>query len=174
MKKSILLITILSLSTLSMAQRADHKAALYQLIEDFRTSTIEHDNPEKFYNLFLNENITWSAIYTGKSKLNIEKKRPGFSTYDSNIKKFYTYLSDGMEERFYNIEIEVRNDFATVSFDYSFLKGGDIQNWGTEYWSVLLVNDQWKITSVTWSMNMQNVEPCPFAEMEHFTLNQSR
>jgi hypothetical protein len=33
-----------------------------------------------------------------------------------------------------------------------------------EYWPLILVNNNWKITSVTWTTNLQRYETCPFKE----------
>jgi len=69
------------------------------------------------------------------------------------------------------VKIDTRGDFATISFDYSFSFDSKIQNWGIEYWSLILVNENWKITSVTRSMNYQDIEKCPFSNETEFRLN---
>ncbi|MEM6831076.1 MAG: hypothetical protein AAF551_11230 [Bacteroidota bacterium] len=56
-----------------------------------------------------------------------------------------------------NKDSEKKLEHATISFDYSFSLDSEILNWGIEYWSLMRVNDRWKITSVTWTMNYQEM-----------------
>ncbi|WP_271783149.1 hypothetical protein [Aquimarina algiphila] len=171
MKFKIIVIGLTFLSFFSNAQSSDvtnHK--LEQVIEGFRTSIIEHNNFEKFSNLFLHDSITWASIFTNKSKEMVAKKMPDFVFTSSDYKTFYNNLADGSEEKFYNIKMDVRDQFATISFDYTLAVNSTIQNWGTEYWSLMLVNNSWKITSVTWSMNIEKVEKCPFVSEHYFKL----
>jgi hypothetical protein len=173
MKKVKIVFIAVLLSSLAQAQvTKKHHQALKQIVEDFRTSIIEHADEEKFANLFLTDSITWGAIVTGKTKAHVLKQNPDFTFQTIDSKGFYKVLKDGDEEKFYNVNIDVRGDFATISFDYSFNSKSVIQNWGTEYWSLILVNDSWKITSVTWSMNMEQLEKCPFVVDDLFTLKQ--
>ena len=69
------------------------------------------------------------------------------------------------------MKIDTRGEFATISFDYSFSFNSKIQNWGVEYWSLILVNEKWKITSVNWTMNYQDIEKYPFTNETKFRLN---
>ena len=170
-KVKIVFITVL-LSSVAQAQITKyHNQALKQIVEDFRTSIIEHNDEEKFSNLFLNDSITWGAIVTGKTKARILKQNPDFKFQSGDSRRFYENLKDGVEEHFYNVSIDVRGDFATISFDYSFNLKSIIKHWGIEYWSLILVNDSWKITSVTWSMNMEKLEKCPFVAEDLFVMS---
>lgn len=145
---------------------------LNQVVEDFRMSIIEHNDESKFLNLFLHDSITWSSIYTENSRDLVLERYPDYEFQNGSPRSFYSSLQelDGVEEWFYNVKIDSRNDFAIISFDYTFNIGPRIQNWGTEYWSLMLVNNVWKITSVTWSMNLEEVQKCPFVSDEYFRL----
>ncbi|WP_299442987.1 hypothetical protein [uncultured Aquimarina sp.] len=158
------------LFTSVFVQAQDSKEKLEHVIEDFRVSIIKHNDLEKFSNLFLHDSITWSAIFTNLSKKMVLRRRPDFILSSSDYKTFYKNLADGSEEKFYNIDMDVRDEFATVSFDYTLAVNEEIKNWGTEYWSLMLVNDSWKITSVTWTMNIQQLEECPFVSDDFFVL----
>lgn len=171
MKFKLLFITLLVASFTYAQTPVDSERALKQVIEDFRMSIIKHDNEKKFANLFLNESVVWAAIFTGKSKEMVLKKKPDFKFQTINYKSFYKMMKDGDEERFYNIKIDSRGEFASISFDYSFQTGAKVENWGTEYWSLMLINNEWKITSVTWTMNLQQLEKCPFVSDKYFVLN---
>jgi len=167
-----MILSLLLFAVIVNAQKGNSEnQALKQVIEDFRISIIEHDNEEKFNNLFLHESITWATIYTAKSKASILEKNPNFKYYSSDFKSFYKNLLGGnIEEKFYNVKIDTRDKFATISFDYTFAKNSKIQNWGVEYWSLMKVEGSWKITSVTWTMNLENIQKCPFVSDQYFIL----
>lgn len=172
MKKIKIAFIAVLLSSLAQAQVAKHhNQALKQIVEDFRTSIIKQNDEEKFANLFLNDSITWGAIVTGKTKTHVLKQNPDFTFQAGSPKGFYEIIKDGDEEKFYNLNINVRGDFATISFDYSFNSKSVLQNWGVEYWSLILIKDSWKITSVTWSMNMEQLEKCSFVADDLFVLS---
>ncbi len=172
MKKIKIVCIAVLLSSLAQAQSIKQNTqALLQIVEDFRISIIKQNDEEKFTNLFLNDSITWGAIVTGKTKTHVLKQKSGFTFQSSDLMSFYKNLNPGDEEIFYNVIISVRGDFATISFDYSFNSKSVIQNWGVEYWSLILVDDSWKITSVTWSMNMEQLEKCPFVTDDFFVLS---
>lgn len=136
-----------------------------QVIEDFRVAIIHHKDEKQFANLFLENDITWATIYTGKTKEALLKRKPDFKFQSSNFTDFFKLLNsknEPVEEKFYNVQISTRNNFATVSFDYSFNLNQKVANWGVEYWSLIEVNGSWKITSVTWTTNLQHFEKCPF------------
>lgn len=143
---------------------------LKQVIEDFRMLVIEQNDKQKFLDLFLHDSITWASIFTDKTKEVVLGQNPDFEFQNGDVNGFYDFLRDGMEEKFYNVKIDVLEDFATISFDYSFNVDSRIQNWGTEYWSLILIDDSWKITSVTWTMNMEPFQLCPFSSDIPFKL----
>ncbi|WP_339143417.1 nuclear transport factor 2 family protein [Croceitalea sp. MTPC5] len=158
-------------TVLGSAQNQNSERKLKQVIEDFRTSIIEHDSIEKIGNLFLHDSITWAAIFTNKTKKAAMAHMPDFRFHSTDYKTFYTNLKEKSEEKFYNLKIDERGEFATISFDYSLSIDSKVQNWGTEYWSLMLVNGIWKITSVTWTMNNEEIEKCPFSNETPFRLD---
>ncbi len=164
MKFKLFFISILLIPFFINAQNKNSNRKLKQVIEDFRTSIIEHNDVEKFSNLFLHDSITWSAIFSNKTKKMALKQMPDFTFHSTNYETFYENLKENTEEKFYEVEINERSEFATISFDYTLSINSKIQNWGTEYWSLILINDTWKITSVTWTMNNEEIEKCPFSD----------
>ncbi len=123
-------------------------------------------NPEmetEFYNLFLHDSITWATVNAGKTK-EVLKSKKNYKPYSSaSFKAFYKMIKSGnYEEKFYNIVTNQDKNYATINFDYSFHKESEIKNWGKEYWTLLKVDEQWKITSVLWTTNYQYIEKCPF------------
>ena len=171
MRYTLLVISLLLASLVLNAQNKDSEKELERVIEEFRVSIIEHNDIEKFSKLFLHDSITWAAIFTKKTKEMTLKQMPDFVFHSGDYKTFYNNLKEKTEERFYNVKINRRGEFATISFDYNFSFNSKIQNWGIEYWSLILVNEKWKITSVTWTMNYQDIEKCPFSNETEFRLN---
>ncbi|MEP3371921.1 MAG: hypothetical protein ABJL43_03830 [Maribacter dokdonensis] len=96
---------------------------------------------------------------------------PDFKFHSTSYKSFYENLKDNSEEKFYDVEINRKSEFATISFDYTLSINSNIQNWGTEYWSLILIDDVWKITSVTWTMNNEEIEKCPFSNKTPFIID---
>ncbi len=171
MKFKLFFISILLTSFFINAQTKDSNTKLKRVVEDFRTSIIEHNDAKKFYNLFLHDSITWSAIFTNKTKQKVLEQMPNLKFHSTSYKTFYKNLKDNSEEKFYNVEITRRSEFATISFDYTFSINSNSQNWGTEYWSLILIDDMWKITSVARTMNKEEIEKCPFSNKIPFTIN---
>lgn len=171
MKFKLFFISILLTSFFINAQTKDSNPKLKRVVEDFRTSIIEHNDVEKFDNLFLHDSITWSAIFTNKTKQKALEQMPDFKFHSTSYKLFYEKLKDNSEEKFYNVEINRRSEFATISFDYTLSINSNIQNWGTEYWSLILIDDMWKITSVTWTMNNEEIEKCSFSNKTPFIID---
>ncbi len=60
------------------------------------------------------------------------------------------------QESFYNVQIIEDGAVASVAFDYSFWLNGEKNNWGKEFWHMIKVNENWKIVSVVFSMEMED------------------
>ncbi|UOB18153.1 hypothetical protein [Abyssalbus ytuae] len=171
MKYKLGFITLMILSCLATkAQEKTDFEKLYNVIEVFKTAFVDSTKEQQFYDLFLHDSITWASVYEGKTKEHLKNKDNYQSSFSSTFKNFYTWIKkDGnYKESFYNIIINKENNHATISFDYTFEKKGDIQNWGKEYWTLLKVEEDWKIASVLWTMNYQNIEQCPFTNNSYY------
>ena len=164
----VLLFAVFSCASL-FAQTNNDLNGLNQVINTFKNAITDDSKETDFYNLFLHESITWDTVLEGKTKDKLQstgKQRP-FGA--SNFKDFYSFVSNNnCKEDFYNITIGYDHNYATLSFDYTFLKDDKIQNWGKEYWTLLKVEGQWKITSVIWTTNYQNIEKCPFVNSSYY------
>lgn len=57
------------------------------------------------------------------------------------------------EEKFYNVKITQDRHVAWVNFDYEFLVGDKLSNYGVEAWQMVKRDGLWKILSVVWSMH---------------------
>lgn len=165
-RSATILILLIALAQSSLADpKSDSTQELKALIETFRVAVIDQNREKEFYDLFLHDKITWVTIYEGKTKeklLSNNRYRPFIS---SSFTEFYEFLKSGKyEEKFYNVEISSDKNYANIKFDYTFHKEDKIQNWGKEYWTLLKTNGKWKITSVIWTTNLEEIEKCPFKE----------
>lgn len=146
-----------------------------EVIEDFRMGIINLDDQQKWSDMFLHDSITWAMIKEGKTQQVQNATDPSFRFFSSDPISFFEFLKgkkeDLFEEKFYDVKIYSSGDFATVDFLYTFTSNGEVLNWGKEYWSLMKVKGDWKITSVTWTENMERIESCPFTHMESFHLN---
>lgn len=164
----ILLFTFLPGSWL-FAQNEEDSSNLNNVIETFKTAITGASKEATFYNLFLHDSITWATTMEGKTK---EIRKSGDNYWplvSSSFKKFFEYVKDrNCEEKFYNIEINQDNNFATIKFDYTFQEDDEILNWGKEHWTLLKVEGHWKITSVLWTTNLQDIEKSPFRNNSYY------
>lgn len=66
--------------------------------------------------------------------------------------RFIATSTEPVEQRFHNIRITQDGHVAWVMFDFEFLEGGRVENYGIETWQMLkTADDSWKIISVVWS-----------------------
>ncbi len=68
MKYRLFFLSILLVPVFLSAQNESTDLKLKQVIEDFRTSIIAHDDIEKFGNLFLHDSITWGRYFYQQNK----------------------------------------------------------------------------------------------------------
>lgn len=130
------------------------------IVETFRTAIINKDK-DSFMKLFLHENITWSGVTTDASleHLYASRKDPKLPRprkyFNGNPRTFIEGIAKSTsrkEETFENVRIDSDGEVAQVWFDYSFIDGGEKQNWGKESWQMVRTESGWKIAAVVWSM----------------------
>ena len=143
------------------------------LVESFRQGIISLESEGDWSELFLHDSITWAMIKGGQTEIASNFKSPGFRLFSSDPISFYHFLErqdHNFEEKFYDLNISLSEPFATVEFLYTFHKDDTLRNWGKEYWSLLKVKGEWKISSVTWTEHLQSIELCPFENSKSFSL----
>ena len=172
MKHSLIIIFI-CFASIGHAQ----SEGINKIIDDFRLGIITLESETEWSKLFLHDSITWAMVREGKTEITKNFDNPNFRFYSGSPVSFYKFLKgkeQQFEEKFYDVNVSSTDNFATVDFLYSFNENGKTLNWGKEYWSLLKVKGDWKITSVTWTENSQCIEPCPFSNMKSFSLAQYR
>lgn len=169
--KKFLLISLLVLQQSVYSQTVSE---INSLIESFRLGIITLDSENEWSELFLHDSITWAMIREGKTELRQNFNDPHFSFFSSDPISFFRFLKgkgQKFEERFYEVKITNSDLYGTVEFLYSFHENGKLRNWGKEYWTLVKVKNEWKIGSVIWTENLEQIEPCPFSGMKSFALN---
>ena len=133
----------------------DSKAQIHEVIEQFRTSIINKDK-ETFSALFLSDKVPFIAVFSDEmlTKKRVENpKYPAvvdFTQFGPPVK-----MLDGdkaEEEEIWNIKIHTDGYLASVHFDYSDHVSGKQRAYGTESWSMIKVEADWKITSVSFTV----------------------
>ncbi|WP_103867632.1 hypothetical protein [Aquimarina sp. I32.4] len=169
-KVIIVILIIISFNLNVKAQTQTDSQELYAIVNTFKTAIYDSTKEQDFYNLFLHDSITWASISEGKTKASREVKDDYRPFYTGSFKDFYNYVKKegDCRERFYNLTIKIENNYATVSFDYTFEKKEKITNWGKEHWTLIKLDNEWKITCVLWTVNSQNIEKCPFTNNSYY------
>lgn len=165
MKKNTLLFlpVLILLFGFSGQTENPEKTEIESVINTFMDCIIKKDQT-KFYSLFHKDPVVWVGVSKPKTYQDDLKKNSSDKGYfSSNYKQFMKSLLDKntYEEKFYNIEITNDEGIAAVTFDYSFWKNQKKINWGKESWALVKVNGQWKITSVIFSLEMEDVAAEP-------------
>jgi hypothetical protein len=157
MKKGITLLLIsLSFTAFSNPYPTEtSESQIRQVVELFRISLLNKDK-ETFGSLFYSEDIPFIAVF---SEDMLKQKRAENPNYPSNVNfgKFgppTNMISDDedIEEKIWNLQIQTNQHLASVHFDYSNHVNGKKRAWGTESWSLIKVDESWKITSVSFTV----------------------
>ena len=83
---------------------------------------------------------------------------------DNNASEFIDGIvrsESSSEETFSDLRIDSDGDMATVAFDYRFLSGGRLTNWGRESWLMVRTEAGWRIASVAYSVTLPKKSPAP-------------
>jgi hypothetical protein len=116
-----------------------------------------------FNSLFFKGNVNWIGVIKEKSQAKTIEDNPSIvknyftSTYTSFIQSILRDKKS--EEKFENIVIQNDDAIASVTFDYSFWSEDSMTNWGNEYWQLVKINGQWKISSVLFSIEISKYYP---------------
>jgi hypothetical protein len=120
---------------------------------------ISNKDSTTFYSLFHQNPVVWIGVFGNKTTEYLKKQDKNFNPVITDTYKsfFRSLMPIKAEEKFYNTVIEEDGYIASVTFDYSFWQDGKKLNWGKESWGMIKVNDQWKITSVLFSMEYEAI-----------------
>lgn len=132
-------------------------AAIEQVVADFQAALIAKD-VKLLSSLMLHTNILFASpaddgfIKKMRDTTDVHFDGVGAGGYVA----FANYIQrepQRTQEKFYNVKITQDRHLAWVSFDYAFLVGDTLSNYGVEAWQIVKRDGQWKILSVVWSMH---------------------
>lgn len=157
------LLILIPQSVFSQERNTNDKQEIRKMLSTFMQCLVEKDSI-KFYNLFHKDPVVWVGVTQEKShKAELKKDSTEKDYFWATYKQFYHRISNvgANEEKFYNVNIIEDGYIASVIFDYSFWKNKKKQNWGKESWGLIKTNHQWKITSVIFSLEYEEINPEP-------------
>jgi CubicO group peptidase (beta-lactamase class C family) len=162
-KSSVLIISQFFLTAFTFCQSttSSEKDQINKVLSDFMES-IQTKDSVKFYSLFHESPVAWIGTVKGKTYQDDLKRNPKAKNYfTGSYKGFFRSILDPnrYEEKFYNTEITEDGHMATVMFDYSFWENDKKINWGKESWGLIKSNTGWKICSVIFSVEYENLNP---------------
>ena len=131
------------------------EAQIRDVVETFRVSIIEKDK-DSFSSLFYSEDIPFIAVFSEEMLKRKRKEKPDYP-HAVDFGKFRPPVAmisdtDDLEEKIWNVKVNTDGYLASVHFDYSDHVDGKKRAWGTESWSMIKVDKQWKITSVSFTV----------------------
>ncbi|MFT4202423.1 MAG: hypothetical protein QM610_00795 [Chitinophagaceae bacterium] len=147
------------------AQKTDlNEEEILEVVKIFAKSVKDKDSVS-YLNLFHHQPIVWEGVNKDKSLNKFREKKPEMNDCfsDNYIEFIRRIVKSGkiFEEKYDNIQIINDDKIATVFFDYTFIIDSDVKNWGSESWQLIKTNGNWKITSIIFSSESNNVVPTP-------------
>ncbi|SHE76585.1 hypothetical protein [Pedobacter caeni] len=167
--KSILVTIVLFLSGYHLAysqnetEQNPHKIELQKVLDTFMSSLKAKDSTS-MYNLFYDGQVTWVGVYKDNTQQKRTEKDANALNYKTaDYKSWFRSTTQGSvkEEKFYNVNMDTDGNIASITFDFSFWAGGKKGLWGKESWGLVKIKNEWKITSVIFSMENENAFPEP-------------
>lgn len=150
----------------NIADLSNDKLELNNVLNTFMSSLKTKDSIS-LYDLFYDGNVTWVGVYKDKTQQKRLEKDSSLLNYKvSDYKSWFRSTTKGAlkEEKFYNVNIDTDGHIASITFDFSFWAGEKKGLWGKESWGLVKIKDKWKITSVIFSMEQENIFPEPKRE----------
>ncbi|TWI80127.1 CubicO group peptidase (beta-lactamase class C family) [Lacibacter cauensis] len=150
------------------------KQQIEHLLHLFMNS-IEKKDTGTLFSLFVDVPISWVAVWKPETLKELQKTKLNEPLVESrNYKTWVTGLMRDRlyQEKFTNPVISEDGTIGSVTFDYSFLVNNKKGNWGKESWGLIKVNNQWKIASVLFSVELEKFkssgnEPKDGIEIKH-------
>lgn len=146
------------------AQESKSDSAMIMDVLNAFMNCIKKKDSVVYYSLFHKDPVIWIGISKPLTYQNdLQRNKNASDLYTSSHHRFFRGIDAGgtEEEKFYNIQIIEDGAIASVMFDYSFWVSGKKQNWGKENWAMIKTKGQWKIVSVTFSIEDEKLNPEP-------------
>ncbi len=135
--------------------------AIRSVVEAFRVSILAKDKTT-YMSLFFStkpEAIGWQAVVDDAKLAVIQRERPQAIKARPIPGNNFVALIDSVvasksveEEKIANVAVDTDGEVASVAFDYEYLSGGKLSNWGKELWQLVRTEQGWKIFSVVYTI----------------------
>lgn len=163
MKKSIALHVLFLTTQTFLGQdiKNDDQKEIEVVVKKFMESFIEKDSL-KFHALFHKDPVVWIGVFKDKTQMYRQKKNNKAQDYNQETYKSFfkgLYKMGAVEEKFYNLKIINDDKIASVNFDFILFENGKKLTWGKEIWGLIKTNNQWKITTVLFSLESNEINP---------------
>jgi len=139
--------------------------SLMEVVTDFQESIAKKDSI-RFNQLFFTESVSFVGIMSKDTEWSIKKNYAEFQGIAvSDHKSFINDIckSEKMsKEKFYDIELSTDGFIGSISFNYAFLSGDKMIQWGHEKWNLVREGEKWLITDVIYTIRFPKVEPFPY------------
>jgi len=135
--------------------------AIRSVVEAFRVSILAKDKTTYMSLFFSNkpEAIGWQAVVDDAKLAAIQRERPQAIKARPIPGNNFVALIDSVvasksveEEKIANVAVDTDGEVASVAFDYEYLSGGKLSNWGKELWQLVRTEQGWKIFSVVYTI----------------------
>ncbi len=163
--KNLLLFVIVGLFYgTTLAQHQADKKAIAQVMERFQQGIMEKDSA-MLQALFFDKTTPVIGVMSVPTEQSIQRENPDFQGLTvSNSSRFIKEICTSKKkqaENFAKAKISLSERIATVTFLYSFVAGGKVLQWGQENWAMVFAENQWLITSITFTIKHPNIEELP-------------
>jgi hypothetical protein len=135
------------------------QARILDVMHTFMECITKRD-PERFSHLFVDGPVAWIGVYKEASQQRRMRDDPRSAPwFSATYNGFYDNLDEARQnqEKFDNVYIVDDGSVASVTFDYSFWSSGKKVNWGEEHWELVKVGKEWRISSVAFSLELEEV-----------------
>ncbi|MFC4765086.1 hypothetical protein [Dyella koreensis] len=130
---------------------------LHRLIDDFQKAIVAKDG-KALSDMFLPSGGAWVTVLSDDTYARMKAKSPNAPRYKlgsyTDFVQFVSTAKMPIEERFSHIRVETDGAVASVYFDFVFLEDAKENNRGSETWHVVKTDSGWKISSMTYSVNL--------------------
>lgn len=148
-------------STPSLETASADVALIARVVDTFALS-IKTKNRDVYLKLFVSQNadeVGWQAVVDDSLLAKIRQERPEAIKARRRPDNNFVALIDGVianpaqsEERISNLSIKTDGEIGSVHFDYEYVTGNRVTNWGQENWQLVRTETGWKIFSVVYTI----------------------